>query len=127
MKPKPGDFLIAALIIIFSFAFFLYFFKPFNDEHEAIAIISQNGNVIKTINLSKITENTRQVIEIDGEYHAEIIAEKGRIRFDASDCPDKVCVYTGWITRQGSTAVCLPNKVIIKIESSHNDVDIIVS
>ena len=42
--------------------------------------------------------------------------EGGRIRFEESGCPDKVCVHTGWLSRSGQTAACLPAGVILRIE-----------
>ncbi|MDI6638910.1 MAG: NusG domain II-containing protein, partial [Bacillota bacterium] len=44
------------------------------------------------------------------------IAEDGRARVRASDCPDKVCVKTGWIEHPGEVIVCLPNRVVVKIQ-----------
>ena len=34
-----------------------------------------------------------------------------------ADCPDKDCVNQGWISRPGQMIVCLPNRLVIKIES----------
>lgn len=42
--------------------------------------------------------------------------EDGRIRFVESGCPDKVCVHTGWLSRGGQTAACLPAGVILRVE-----------
>jgi len=39
----------------------------------------------------------------------------GAIAFVASDCPDKICVKTGFISHPGQMAACLPNHVVIKI------------
>jgi hypothetical protein len=72
-------------------------------------------------------------LELDaGGYHYHIVYEAGRIRFAAADCPDKVCVRTGWISRSGQIAACVPGHLIIKIEGSGSqptgpdDVDVIV-
>ncbi|MGE5483782.1 MAG: NusG domain II-containing protein [Ignavibacteriales bacterium] len=40
----------------------------------------------------------------------------GRVRMISSDCPDKVCVKMGWISQAGQVIVCLPNRVILKVE-----------
>ena len=50
----------------------------------------------------------------------------GRIRFEQSDCPDKVCVNSGWLWRSGEVATCLPNKVVLKIVSPDAEQDAIV-
>ncbi|HAZ22461.1 MAG TPA: hypothetical protein DHD79_07815 [Firmicutes bacterium] len=39
----------------------------------------------------------------------------GRIRVIHSDCPEQVCVQTGWISNPGQSIVCLPNQTMIKL------------
>ena len=41
----------------------------------------------------------------------------GAIRFLSSDCPDKTCVRTGFLRSPGSYAVCLPNRIHIRLVS----------
>ena len=50
----------------------------------------------------------------------------GRIRFERSDCPDKVCVNYGWLWRSGETAACLPNGFVLKIVSANAEQDVII-
>ncbi len=50
--------------------------------------------------------------------------EDGRVRFTHSDCPDKVCVHTGWLSRAGQTAACLPAGVLVRVEGE-DTVDIV--
>ena len=38
-----------------------------------------------------------------------------QIRFRESDCPDHICVNTGFISQEFQSAVCLPNKTAIAI------------
>ncbi|WP_024834571.1 NusG domain II-containing protein [Ruminiclostridium josui] len=82
------------------------------------AIIKKNDKVIRRINLTSL--NKREVINISGVHKATIVAEKNRICFLESDCPDKICVKTGWLSQPGEIAVCLPNKIIIKLEQDKN-------
>lgn len=39
----------------------------------------------------------------------------GQIRFESSDCPDKVCVHAGKLGIAGQSAACLPNGIVLKI------------
>lgn len=54
-----------------------------------------------------------------GNLEMEIKSKKVRIR--EANCPDKICVRTGWISRTGQTIICVPNQVIIRIVSSQNN------
>jgi hypothetical protein len=108
---KPGDILIIFLIIIISITGFISMTKRNNGD--IIARIVQSGNITHTINLNEVKEPYKIVIE--KPYHEIILVENGRIRFLESDCPDKVCVNTGWIHRPGQGAVCLPANIYIKL------------
>jgi hypothetical protein len=119
---KYGDFLVILAIILIAVLFVVSFYEGNTDEK--IAIVSQNGIVLDRIELNKISD--RYEINYFGEYPGTIEINNGRIRFLHADCPDQVCVNTGWIDRPGQIAVCLPAGVIIKIEGVQTDVDIIV-
>lgn len=42
--------------------------------------------------------------------------EDGRIRVRECSCLHKICVTTGWIHKPGQVIVCMPKKVVIRIE-----------
>jgi len=46
-----------------------------------------------------------------------------------SDCPDQICVRTGALRFHGQSAVCLPNRIalrVVKINPSAADTDLII-
>jgi hypothetical protein len=110
-----GDIVVFLTILILAVASFFAAANRQPDDRP-VAVITHKGVEIQRIDLSKVTE--RIVIRIDGKYDELIIAESGRIRFLESNCPDKICVHTGWISKPGQVAVCLPEGVIIKITGS---------
>jgi hypothetical protein len=123
---RKNDILIVLVFIIIasSIALAYHFSASSGNETGNIAVISMDGKVIKTINLDTLTEPIK--IEINGRYSQVIYAEQGRICFGESECPYKSCVKMGWISKRGSTAVCLPNRVIIKIEGTSDETDGVV-
>lgn len=122
MKLKWGDFLIIGIILVVMAAivFVGSFEKPGDDS---IAQISVDGDLVLEINLDDLSQE-KQYFLLDGEV--ELLAKEGMIRFIHSDCPDLVCVNTGWISRSGQVAACLPNKVIIKIVGKENEMDVVL-
>ncbi len=48
------------------------------------------------------------------------ISDEG-IRVAESDCPDKICVKSGYISNSGMTAVCMPNKVVVTVEDDADE------
>lgn len=83
-----------------------------------IVKISQNGAAIMEINLS---EAENQFIETEFEGRKNTIEIKdGKIRVSHADCPDKICVNTGWLSA-GIPIVCLPNRLVIEFEEDEID------
>jgi hypothetical protein len=63
------------------------------------------------------------------EIYSILTVKDKRISFSYSECPDKVCINTGWIAYPGQSAVCLPNRVMVKIvnpDDLKNDIDVIL-
>ncbi|HHW23704.1 MAG TPA: NusG domain II-containing protein [Clostridiaceae bacterium] len=124
LKPRAGDYVIIAAIIITAVLMAFLFLE--NDSIEKVAVITHNNTVLDTVRLDRV--NDRYTLNYQGEYPGTIEAENGRIRFSHAECPDQVCVRTGWISRPGQIAVCLPAGIIVKIEGNvtDEDIDIIV-
>ena len=51
-----------------------------------------------------------------GNYHYTIIVKNEGIKIAKSDCPDQVCVRTGFINQGGQSIICLPSKLVVFIE-----------
>lgn len=47
------------------------------------------------------------------------LTSDGGIAFASSDCPDKICVRSGVLRFPGQSAACLPNRVVIRLFSTH--------
>lgn len=85
-----------------------------------VAVITLDGQEYDRIDLSKVTESYD--IEIDSIYgHNTVHVEPGRISVTRADCPDGVCVAQGAIDKGGVPIVCMPHRLVIKIEGSGID------
>lgn len=123
LKIKFGDILIIAAIIFSSAIIAVSLYEE--DSEQRMAIISQNNVVLYTIDLNQHPEP--YTLSYSSQYSGTIEVNNGKIRFLKTQCPDQICVHTGWIERPGEIAVCLPSRVLIKIEgSTQSDVDIIL-
>jgi len=122
LKLMYGDYIVFLVIVLVAALLAAAIYQ--NNADEKIAIISQNNIVLERIELNKVSEPYS--INYYGEYPGTIQVDNGKIRFLSAECPDQVCVNTGWIDKPGQIAVCLPAGVIIKIEGVQTDVDIIV-
>ena len=59
-------------------------------------------------------------LEVNG---AVIELDKDGAHFVSSPCPDKICVNKGIIKRAGESAVCLPQRVSVRIEGGDSEID----
>lgn len=79
------------------------------------AEISVDGEVVITLDLGRAKNETISLENYGKNVILEV--ENGAIRFVSSDCPDKVCINTGFVKNEIQTAVCLPNKTAVVILS----------
>ncbi|MEN6386119.1 MAG: NusG domain II-containing protein [Veillonellales bacterium] len=115
---KYSTVVIAGIVIAVAILGFagLKFFQAHNNSDHMRAVIKQDDKIVERIDLDSVVEPRRIDIS-SGTHHNIIRVEKGRIRFETADCPDQICVNTGWLTNKGNLAVCMPNKVLIYIEN----------
>ena len=67
-------------------------------------------------------EYRRMDIEISTEYgHNTVHVAPGSIAVTEADCPDGICVAQGAIDRGGVPIVCMPHRLVVKIEGSGID------
>ena len=53
-----------------------------------------------------------------------MIIKNERARILDADCPNKICVNKGYISKNGESIICLPHHVVVAVESSEdNNVD----
>jgi|GEM_PF-377735 len=73
-------------------------------------IVSQYGTVVGDYPLSKDREDVFQTS--DGGVNTLII-HNGEAWISEANCPDKVCVHTGRISRTGEIIACLPHRLVM--------------
>lgn len=113
---KKADLIVIALILA---AAGLFIYLAGRDTSEPVAEISVDGEIIQTVDLFSVNERTE--IRPDGDYNIIIVAENGKIRFEHSDCEDKLCVASGNLEKSGDIAVCLPAKTVITVTGTELD------
>ncbi len=116
---KPGDFVIFAAIIAAACGIWLRLALMQTDQ--TYGEIWLDGTLYQQM---KLDDSTKETIQLEGRISEVTIEADGRqMRFILSECPDHTCERTGWISAVGQTAVCLPNRVMIKITGNAEDGD----
>lgn len=127
---KKKDLIIIVLILLIAVAsYFIY--NIYNQKMRnagAKAEIYYGSDLVMTVMLNEKIDKTFSLPQ--NEHVIFHLYEDGTIRFEESNCPDKLCIKSGRLKHIGSSAACLPNKVILKIvpvkDTDSNDVDLIV-
>lgn len=118
---KWGDFVIIAAVLLLAAALTAWFALGTSDG-QLYAEVWQDDVLVERV---KLTDGTDHEIDLDG--HNVIVLAGKTARMASADCHDQVCVRTGTLTRAGQVAVCLPNRVILKIVGEMSEIDAIVS
>jgi len=117
---------ILDIIIIFSAAAVTFcavyyaYIKPRGQTQ--VLIQSQEGRWLFPV-------NARETVAVKGVIGDTIIKiDENRAWIESSPCDNKTCVASGFISRQGQWAACLPNNVLLMLfgageESGENHVD----
>jgi len=124
LKPNLFWIIILVLVTIASAVIaFLLWQTPVSS-----ARIYHDGELIDTVNLTAVSEPFEITIKAKEQHpliYDQVInmvaVEQGRIRMIMSVCPDELCVRQGWVSSGRVPIVCLPNRVIIILESTDNE------
>lgn len=102
-------------VVVCTFVLSLCLLFGLRSEGDLTAVVSLRGQVIKEIPLSEVSEPYEFTVE--GEESVVISVSSQGVAFVSSQCPDKLCINTGVLTRAGESSVCLPARVSVKLVS----------
>jgi hypothetical protein len=103
------DFILIVSLLLTALLIFLMF-SFFNRNAAFKAHITISGSLAKTADI-----NADAIFSMPEKPNVVFEVKNGAIAFISSDCPDKICVHTGFIKHGGQFAACLPNGVVLRI------------
>lgn len=117
-REKTREVLFIVSVCILATGLYCFFQSRYtSDGNSYVACISRDGKVIKTIDLSSVDKPYEIHLE-DARGTNVIKVDKGRICVLDADCPNQICVNTGWIDRPGHPIACIPHGLLITIEQT---------
>lgn len=82
-------------------------------------VITVSGHRYATLPLDVARE-----VKVPGRIGTSVIQiAHERTRFVSSPCTGKICVHTGWLSRSGEIAICLPNAVSVELTGTRQEFD----
>lgn len=107
---KRADFILTGMILIMAGVLFLI---------SSAKTITGGAELVITVDGEEFGRyDLRGDAEIKIGDHAVCRIRNERVSMTEADCPDKLCVHSAEIGREGGAIVCLPNKIILKIEGT---------
>ncbi|MGI6677800.1 MAG: NusG domain II-containing protein [Dehalobacterium sp.] len=118
---KRDIILIMTLVIIALISFAgLHYWS--NGQGSIAAEISADGQPVHYVALQNLQE--QKEFTVQGPLGDTIVqVREGEARIIDSPCPDKICVRAGWIKLAGQSAICVPNRIILRIVAKDNKID----
>ncbi|MCL2366813.1 MAG: NusG domain II-containing protein [Oscillospiraceae bacterium] len=105
--------LLCSILLLSALSALLIF-----ESDRSLAHIYHDGIRIDTLDLNEISEMLTLTLTFENGTNT-IEAERGRIRMATADCPDRTCVHQGWISRGSLPIVCLPHRLVIRLDDNH--------
>lgn len=96
---------------------------PTSEKSQITADIYQNGELLQSIDLDRVTENYTFTVTGDNNCYNEIEVRPGNIGILSASCPDKLCVHQGFIDSTLLPITCLPNRLVIRLRLRDNASD----
>ena len=107
---KKDWILIIIIICVAAGTYFLH--QVLRDTGANVVVVKVDGVIEGTYNL-----NEDQKISINGGSNILEI-KNGKADMTEADCPDKLCVHQKAISLNHENIICLPNKVIVEVQSN---------
>lgn len=114
MSPRKkfrNDIFLIAVILVVSVVLFAVFSILGTQGSFAVVIIDG-----KETERHSLSQNISVDISTDDEHINRLAIKDGSAKIEFANCPDKICSNHRAINKVGETIVCLPHKVVIKIE-----------
>jgi hypothetical protein len=109
-------------LVFIAIGLFVIFQLFWRNEVPQANIIYQ-GEIIKSIPVETFEDFSEEnyVFSVPQLPQVEFVMSNRGIAFLYSDCPDQICVNTGWLSRGGDFAACLPNEILLIFQSADNE------
>ncbi len=119
---KGDKYLIIFIVIISLISLFYVKNSVFNYKEKYVSI-QVDGRETKKIIFDKNIIGKTIPIETEYGYNLIEIGDE-KVRVIEADCPDKLDVKQGYISKTGEVIVCLPNRLVIEIKGIDDERDV---
>ncbi len=121
-KFSGGDKILIVLCVLFNAGLFYYFGSGMGQGSWVVIEVDQKRVARYSLSKDRITH-------VEGPLGiTEIEIRDGKARILRSPCKLKVCIKSGYIQYADRISVCLPNRVVVRVEgNTERGLDAVVS
>lgn len=133
-KKKSYGFTLADVVVIALFLFssvYFFFVTPnfakVSSANNTYLYVKKGARLPKPgtggqDNEQRISLNSSvsRTVRMGGEGRCVVQIKGLKVRVKESDCPDKICVKTGWIDKPGQSIICLPHRIYLEIKGGED-------
>ena len=106
---KRNDWLLAAAIVVAAVLILcVQLFRGTSED--AFVSVTVDGELFGTYRLDQ-----DQTVSVNDTNR--LVIRDRTARMEWASCPDQICVYHREISREGESIICLPNQVVVSVES----------
>jgi len=122
LKFSGGDKILIVLCVLFNAGLFYYFGSGMGQGSWVVIEVDQKRVARYSLSKDRITH-------VEGPLGTtEIEIRNGKARILRSPCKLKVCIKSGYIQYADRISVCLPNRVVVRVEgNAERGLDAVVS
>lgn len=135
LRPTAWDALVVLCVAALAIGLAVFQWRGGTDQ-ALTAVVSVDGAEVDRFSLEDLLEHPRTytgngytlTVALGIDYEGPVLdaippsGESG-LCVAASNCPTQDCVHTGIIARSGQSIVCLPARIIIRLEGGTADPD----
>ena len=121
MSRKINKYDIILILTIICISIIFITLNKLNSKQGTSALVYYDNKLIKTIDLS--IDKTYNIKGYNG--NVVIVVKDNKIKVKEEKSPLHLCSKQGYISKSYETIVCLPNKIVIEIDTK-KDIDTVV-
>ena len=124
---KKKDVIIIALALLCALALYLVSQLTLGGEMSSVVVLLDGEEVLRR---PLVVSDSYTIAQEDGSVNV-IRVEDGVVFMQEANCRDGLCIRQGKMKNGAKTIVCLPHKVVVKmdgemLENDNSDLDIII-
>ena len=108
---RKNDWILAGCILLAAAALMVFCLQ--RSRQGGTVVGSVNGEIYGSYSLSD-----DRTVQINNSNR--LIIENKTAKMEWADCPDQVCVRHREISRDGESIICLPNQVVVTVQSEES-------